>query len=257
VRKPRRQPVCFADSILHRLNAYSLAAGAAAAGTFAASPAQAEVVYTPVQVTVSLAGPTYYYVNPAGTTNAPFLFAAGFTSPNAYWDTIPFDPYSDGARVAQKAGGARWSIASLKAGMVIGPGRHFDSRYSEGLVATYGPYGGGTYYRHAGFKFGHPIYIGFRFFINGETHYGWARVTVRFNPSTPKRRLYGQLTGYAYESVANQSIRAGQTSGTFSSKDSTESEPESKLDGPPATPEPAAPDQFLGLLALGASGVPA
>jgi hypothetical protein len=232
----------FSASVLSRLNAYTLAAGAAGVGTLAASPAQAEVIYTPVQVTVSLAGPTYYYVNPAGTTNAPFLFAAGFTSPNEYWDNIVFDPYSNGARVVQRAGGERWSIASLKAGMVIGPGRHFDTRYSEGLVATYGPYGGGTYNNHEGFKFGQPTYIGFRFLIDGETHYGWARVTVRFNPSTPKRRLYGQLTGYAYESVANTSIKAGQTTGTAAIP----------IDSPESTPT-----QSLGILALGVEGVAA
>jgi hypothetical protein len=52
-------------------------------------------------------------------------------------------------------------------------------------------------------------YLGIQFQSGGEVHYGWVRITVinEFN-------VYDlNITGYAYETVANQSIVAGQTSG--------------------------------------------
>jgi len=232
----------FSDSIVRRLNGYALAAGAAGIGVFAVAPASAEVVYTPTKITISLAGTSSYDLNPANSPVAPFKIYAGFTSPGKYWDTISFNPQTNGARFIQGPG-TSWSIAPLKAGVVIGQGRRFGSP-RRGLVATYGPYGGGTYNNHDGFKFGQTSYIGFKFLISGQTHYGWARVTVRFDSNTPKHRLYMQLTGYAYETTANTSIKAGQTSGTpaIPSKDSV-------------LPE-SAPTQSLGLLALGNEGKP-
>jgi hypothetical protein len=51
-------------------------------------------------------------------------------------------------------------------------------------------------------------YLGLQFSINGQTHYGWARFTV-----TLKSGIVGTLTGYAYETIPNKRILAGQTSG--------------------------------------------
>jgi hypothetical protein len=48
-------------------------------------------------------------------------------------------------------------------------------------------------------------YLGFKFKIGGEAHYGWARLTTQGFPGVPSARL----TGYAYETVANQPIVAG------------------------------------------------
>jgi hypothetical protein len=234
----------FSESAIRHLNAYALAAGAAGVGLLAVMPANAEVVYTPTKITISLAGTSSYDLNPANSPVAPFKIYAGFTSPGIYWDTISFNPNTSGARFIQGPG-TSWSIAPLKAGVVIGQGRRFGSP-SRGFVATFGPYGGGTYNNHDGFKFGQTSYIGFKFLISGQTHYGWARVDVRYDPNTPKRRLYLQLSGYAYETTANTSIKAGQTTGTPASPRKDSAGPESSL-----------PAQSLGLLALGAEGMPA
>lgn len=52
-------------------------------------------------------------------------------------------------------------------------------------------------------------YLGLKFRINGQVHYGWARLNV------PHQFEDGGvvLTGYAYEDSPNRPIRAGQTSG--------------------------------------------
>jgi hypothetical protein len=49
-------------------------------------------------------------------------------------------------------------------------------------------------------------YLGLRFIVNGQVHYGWARVSVEtFREVT--------LTGYAYETVPNKPIITGKTKG--------------------------------------------
>lgn len=244
----------FSEPILQRLNAYALAAGAAGVGMLAASPAQAKVVYTPVNVTVSLSGITQYDLNPAGAQTAPFQLAANFTSPaSLYWDTISFNPNTSGARFV-KGAGTSWSIAPLVKGAPIGPRRAFGG--TRGFVATLGPYGGGTFNNHDGFKFGQTAYIGFKFLISGQTHYGWARVTLQYDAKTPKQRLIAHLSGYAYETIPNLPIRAGQTTGFTANADA--SEPQAALNSPELRDDPAGsgmPQQSLGLLALGSVGL--
>jgi hypothetical protein len=49
-------------------------------------------------------------------------------------------------------------------------------------------------------------YLGLKFIVNGETHFGWARLKFSdFFQTT--------LTGYAYESTPNKAVIVGQTSG--------------------------------------------
>jgi hypothetical protein len=66
-------------------------------------------------------------------------------------------------------------------------------------------------------------YLGVRFTISGNTHYGWIQVQV------PADVTYATITGYAYEDVADAQITAG------------------------AIPEPGS----LALLAIGAAGLAA
>jgi hypothetical protein len=58
-------------------------------------------------------------------------------------------------------------------------------------------------------------FLGLRFKIRGKIHYGWARLTV----VDQGFKLTGTLTGYAYETIPNKAIVAGntrQTEGTES-----------------------------------------
>jgi len=52
-------------------------------------------------------------------------------------------------------------------------------------------------------------YLGLKFEINGQIHYGWARLSVQ----RQQYHLTATLTGYAYETIPNTEIKAGQTSG--------------------------------------------
>ena len=50
-------------------------------------------------------------------------------------------------------------------------------------------------------------YLGLMFQINGETHYGWALLSVE----NTKKGLLVKLSGYAYETTPGTPINAGQT----------------------------------------------
>ena len=50
-------------------------------------------------------------------------------------------------------------------------------------------------------------YVGVRFLIGGQTHYGWIRLTVTTSTEEAAREL--RITGYAYETLANKPILAG------------------------------------------------
>jgi hypothetical protein len=56
-------------------------------------------------------------------------------------------------------------------------------------------------------------YLGLKFVINGEVHYGWARLSVTLGHHRQFDDVSGTLTGYAYETVPNKPIIAGQITG--------------------------------------------
>lgn len=103
-------------------------------------------------------------------------------------------------------------------------------------MAIAGAYGTLTWFRGPWAKASNK-YLGLKFLINGEVHYGWARVTVMYTYST--------LTGYAYETTANQPISAGKESGTDAV---AAAHPDQLL-------ETVSPMATLGMMARGADGL--
>jgi hypothetical protein len=184
------------------LAAYVAAAGAAAGmGILAAPSASAEVVYTPANLTLKQ-GITPLDINNDGVSD--FRFYRG--------------GYGHGSRLYilqqdQKNlvfNSATFNAAPLPSGARIGPNGAFKededkawfmAGWSEGLS--------GISSRSDGpWKQAQSTYLGLRFSVNGETHYGWARMTVN-----AKTGIIATLTGYAYETIPNKPIFAGQTSG--------------------------------------------
>jgi hypothetical protein len=53
-------------------------------------------------------------------------------------------------------------------------------------------------------------YLGIRFQIGRNFHFGWARITV----ATQGKNFTATLTGYAYETIPGKTILAGQTKGS-------------------------------------------
>ena len=95
-------------------------------------------------------------------------------------------------------------------------------------------------------------YLGLKFQINGETHFGWARMSMKFSFFQKSESV---LNGYAYETQPNTPITAGQQHGEADGvrieRDvQAEPGPRSSLIAPRAA-QPAS----LGALALGAAGL--
>jgi hypothetical protein len=208
---------------------YVAAAGAAGVALLAAAqPAQAKIVYTPMN-NVPLTSLTSIDVNGDGVADINFLF---FTS-----------GYGAEQVVYAGAGGAiivgtlnnSYGPAPLPWLTRIG----FKNKFgvSNRYLAITGVDGCHSFCN----KFGiwqHEVdkYIGFKFMIAGQPHFGWMRLVVQ-------GALTGYASGYAYEDVPGQPITAGKTSG-----------PEvAEAFAPDLTP--AEPMQTLGMLARGNDGL--
>jgi hypothetical protein len=210
-----------------RLVAYVAAASGAGVTALAlGQPAAAEIVYTPANVAVG----AYYAIDLNHDGISDFTLK-----------TVPFDSGHGHFLILalDVPGNAAENYAGpLPIASAIAPPRKFTtSTYYGGLwmgaAFEYGTQQGswGPWFNVSN-KF-----LGLKLMIDGQVHYGWARVTVSGG-------IQAVLTGYAYETIPNRPIRAGQRSETDSETSSV-----SPLDAP--VPR-RLPD--LGLLASGAYG---
>jgi hypothetical protein len=223
---------------LHRdLSLYALAAGAAGVSAVAlAQPAEAQIVYTPADEIIQFHGTIPIDLDHDGVTDVTVVDRPWAYGTNHY-------PGNSVRVVARAGAGITRSpyqddfAADLLPGVSIGPSAQFDDRAI--MFRAIDP--GGTYYSGS---WGDAMnrYLGIRFQIGGEIHYGWARLDVGLR----YRRIKVKLTGYAYETQPDTPIRAGDTGQEDPDDDST-----SQIFPNPATKE----QPTLGALALGTTGI--
>jgi hypothetical protein len=225
--KPKRNlgPSKLNPDLNRRLMAYvAVASGAGVATLALAQPAAAEIIYTPANISV-------------GNSYAIDLNRDGI--PDFTLQITPVDSgHGHDLSLVLNVPGNAALIGPLAIGSAIGAKRKFDS--------SVGSYGGipfdenfeyGSIHSSGGPWFNVTNkFMGFKFLIGSEIHYGWARLKVQGALTTT-------VTGYAYETVANRSLRAGQRS---------ESEVETSSISP--LDLPALNSLSLGLLASGAQG---
>jgi hypothetical protein len=238
----RRLSKSLSSALEHRLSGYALAASAAGvgilslvsptefilptgvviAGLFSLSEsAESKIVYTPADKHINCGAATT-------TTNVSLTLRLNHRDGDFRIDcfqaghngSLTVDPIGKKNEVwtTTSSMGRHWA-AALRKGAIIKSNPGFRKSTQIGMwwcsyKTCYGPW--------LNVK---NRYLGFKFFINGKAHYGWARW------STVDQI---KLTGYAYESVPNKPIIAGKTHG----KDVI-------------TVEPAS----LGALAAGANGL--
>jgi hypothetical protein len=133
-----------------------------------------------------------------------------------------------------------YGAVAMKPGMQIGPRNVWRGgvQHMASILAGFGTGGVGGSWVNVNSR-----YLGVKFDIKGQTHFGWARLNVQIQlPLT----ITATLTGYAYETIANKAITAGQTKGP---KTASIEEPDASLTAP--SPQPAT----LGPLAAGAPGL--
>ena len=230
-------------SILDKqLFAYAAAATAAGVGLIAASQsAEAKIVYTAANVTIPTNTTFNLDLNNDGVPDFAFYFYTyGPRKPLApplgyHNDDLALDP--------SKAGNEVWGIqsskgeecaAALPPGVKVGPGAAFQA--NPVLLAGSGGSAYSTVLRCNFEGKTRGAFLGLKFLINGETHYGWANVSGVYHNQA-------RLVGYAYETVPNQPIFTGQKSGPVADTRSS------------LTPLSRTEAATLGLLARGSQGL--
>jgi hypothetical protein len=235
-----------------RLNAYALAASGISASLLAfAQPSEAEVVYTPTHITFAENRAQYRLdINGDGKSDFTFTLINGsLYSSFSVVNELNGGPTSNAFLVAA---GKNGFPLPLNAGAPIGPGKNFfGSIYAYEFLA----------FEHKSSHGGDWInarnrYLGLKFIANGNTYYGWARLSVK--AGVDGSRMRAVLTGYAYENIPDRGIRAGQTSGTVAEPvyGAESAEPQAPIALPVEKPASQSPQPAtLGMLALGAPGV--
>jgi len=194
----KRQVNSFSHSLERRLNGYLLAAGAAGAGVMVlASPAEAKIVYTRTHHRIRLGQHLLLDLNHDGVTDFE-IYLSG-QSGSRKLRVAPGNTQGTNAVWGRES--SRWSAwcaAALSSGIRVGPERPLQHRNLL-MVETFG---GGE--RECQWMGQPSANLGLRFTIAGETHYGWARLSTVSG-------IF--LNGYAYETIPNKPIIAGQEHG--------------------------------------------
>jgi len=189
---------------------YSLAAAVAGVSILAlAEPALAEVVVTHKTIPIPLShqgeqDPVKISLANNRIDNFIFILSSGLSFRDL-----------DVHGVTQNDGvidGGTWSASAmaLPPGKQIGP-KNSDFWYGYARVESSVSYP--TAKRFRGYWGGNPTnkYLGVRFQINGQFHYGWIRMTITTSKQVHGPIMSAEITEYAYETKPNQPIYAGET----------------------------------------------
>jgi hypothetical protein len=200
-----------------KLSVYALAAGAASVSALALAPlAEAKIIYTKTNTPILVNRPYLLDLNHDGTTDFSILYGASNSGTRKF--------YVKRAGIVVKG----WEIAKgLYNSAVASRGRppfalalppdapvwkkrdfasndhmaqcSFDRSTLHSGTGSLGPW------RNVQSR-----YLGLKFLISGQTHYGWARLNVKLDK---KCKFTVTLTGYAYETIPNKLILTGHTKG--------------------------------------------
>jgi hypothetical protein len=233
----RKTPSNLSESVHQRLNIYALAASAAGVGALALTQAaEAKIIYTPADVKIT---EFHLDLNHDGVDDFLLQSSTKFVSQTSETFRLNVSPSNHQNQV--------WGMgkyaSALRAGVRIGAGFPRGGitmvsdvyKINSFFTKFRGPWANGG-------KGVENRYLGLKFLVNGQTHFGWARLSVALNS-------YGQitatLTGYAYETIPNKPIIAGKKKG----------QDDAEHAGSAAVTAPAFKPASLGLLAMGAPGL--
>jgi hypothetical protein len=238
---PPRKAVEISGSLHRDLTSYALAASVAGVAALSvAPPASAQIVYTPAHQMIGSGEKLFIDLNHDGIKDVmireiPFINPCCFPSNSV--QAVPA-PSGGAIQLGNFYGGA----APLAAGALIGDGFRFDTSAVNMMNAT-DTYG----YRYGSWADAPPSFLGIRFNIQGETHYGWARIDLKLDGYPTFVDV--MLSGYAYETQPNVSIRAGDRGENDENAQGGDEKPPSR----PVTPQSASSGSAatLGALARG------
>lgn len=241
-RSQRRPSAPLASKLDKQLLGYAAAATAAGIGLLTlAQPAEAKVVFTPSNLPIPENGTSVQLdINHDGVPDfgftASFYFgAAPIAQLGLYRESLAAIPLQASNEVGAMTSSKGFQCAARLPGKVtVGPGKNFKPNQLL-LFQVAGDYTN-QFSAHCPWLNKLGGFVGLKFVVNGETHYGWARISLAGGTF---------VRGYAYETIPNQPILTGATSS--SNKDAA-------ISDPPVLPAPQ--PASLGLLTQGIAGLP-
>ena len=228
-----------------QLRLYSIAAAAAGVSLLAlAKPAAAEVVITKKTIPI-----------PDSSSHIPLMISMANNGIDNFDFFLDASAIEGGSLNVFGITGRDEALAScsfyckalaLPRGAVIGPKTPPYKFFAESALIEGSESSGAGNHRSLRGDWGgnsKDRYLGVSFPIEGETHYGWVRLTVTTNPNLDGPPISATITAYAYETVANKALLAGtaETEGT-------------EAQVPENIQHPTGPS--LGMFAGGADGLP-
>jgi hypothetical protein len=249
----RKTPAKLSEPVQRRLNMYALVASAAGVSFLASiQPAEAEIVYTKTNKIIAPNTTALVDLNHDGIVD--FKITNTFVSATSNGGGAAGGLFAIPARQHNGVLGhtvpMRGYASAFFANVPIGPPGQFLNGAGT-MAATFTT--GGLQARN---PFGPPRscsapwanvsdrYLGLKFEINGQAHFGWARLSVGCSVGV----VNATLTGYAYETVADRPILTGKQKGS-DEDEGARTQSQSRL-------EDAAPwSARLGQLAKGSEGL--
>jgi len=212
-RAPKRALTPLSPNANKYLIGYSLAAAAAGVSiAAAATPAEAEIIYTPKAGSFSSG---HLLIDLDQNGSADFDLAIHTQHFTSFFGSYQLGRLNIGAESANGSViASNGSAAALMSGGVIGSARNFrnvhDRRGHMFQIRSGRTFSSGVSFRYATGNWNHTTnrFLGMRFQINGETHYGWLRLSVQ---QRGRYTIVATINGFAYETTPNQSLLAGQT----------------------------------------------
>jgi hypothetical protein len=188
-----------------RFTAYAVAASAAGVSLLAlVQPAEGKIVYTGASSEIAPNAVLPLDLNHGGQSEFSFSNQAATCSGcHSSSDRLMITPIGQNGIMSH--------AAVLPAGAQVGPKGAFQN--SAQLMLVFRQVCSATScasFTSGAWKNITQGYLGLKFYIHGQAHYGWARLNVTL---TQKGRVYALLTGYAYETVPNKSIITGRRRG--------------------------------------------
>jgi hypothetical protein len=167
--------------------------------------AYAEIVYTPAHQQVGIrSGPSSLGIDlnhdgVVDVTISAYNFASFSSGDHVFHALDAFGNQNNSILATDRS-----LIADAPQGQIVGAVSVAGQFVRGGVMAScrFDGGGGSTFSSSKGL-WQHAVnrYLGVKFDINGETHYGWARLTAGAGGAT--------LTGYAYETIPDKPIPAG------------------------------------------------
>jgi hypothetical protein len=213
MKPPSRRPriaSLLAQHLDQRLAAYAVAASAAGVGVLALAPqSEAKIIYKNIHHVIGRNASYALDLNHDGKTDFTIQNVEGggtCTSDqcNPFFAKMTAHPAAGNGAAGFVIAYAPWAF-DLKPGARVGPSQYFRGS----MLATAMGYPASKSSNNGSWVNVKDRYLGLKFKIDGKIHYGWARLSVKVQNSS----ITATLTGYAYETIPNKPIIAGETTG--------------------------------------------